>query len=108
ITQLYCNGTCGNWNGSGNDCGQIDADVLCKLKMDNPNSTATSYNTATATAAPGVCCPPPTWAPGNGGCVNLGVLSSRGVTTNVSVHDTDVLGSHGSGTVVTNVQCTNP
>jgi len=107
INQLYCNGTCGNWGG-GSGCDQGDADVLCKLKMDNPLSTATSYQTATAMAAPGICCPPPTWPPGNSGCVDLGVLSSRGVSTNVSVHDTDVLASHGAGTVVTNVQCTNP
>jgi hypothetical protein len=108
INQLYCNGSCGNWNNSAAGCDQIDADVLCKLKMDNPNSTATSFQTGTATAAPGVCCPPPTWQPGNGGCVDLGVLSSRGVTTNVSVHDTSVLSTHGGGTVVMGVQCTNP
>ena len=100
LPQLYCEGTCGNWNNGANGCDQTDADVFCKLKTDNPLSTATSFTVAIATAEPGVCCPPPPWAPGPGGGVNLGVLSTRGVVTNVAVHDTSVLSTHGSGNVV--------
>jgi hypothetical protein len=108
ITQWYCNGTCGNWGGSASGCDQGDADVFCKLKMDNPNSTATTFGTGTAAAAPGVCCPPPTAQPGGLGCVSLGVLTSRGVALNVGVHDTSLSGTHGGGTVIMNLVCTNP
>lgn len=107
VTQLYCAGTCGNWGG-GNDCQQADADVLCKLKMDNPNSTALTFQVAGTAAAPGICCPPPTIPPGGLGCVSLGVLTSRGVALNISVHDGNMASSHGGGTVVTNVTCTDP
>lgn len=112
INQWYCNGACGNWElgpgVSGNGCGQGDADAFCKLLTDNPASTATSFGTTTASDAPGVCCPPPTSPPGTLGCVDLGVLSSRGVAVNVSVHDTSVLSTHGGGTVINNLVCTDP
>jgi hypothetical protein len=108
INQWYCNGSCGNWGGSNQNCEQGDADAFCKLKMDNPLSTATSFQVATAFAAPGVCCPPPTVAPGGLGCVSLGVLSSRGVLINVSVHETSVVSTHGAGSVITNLVCTDP
>ncbi len=107
ISQLYCTGTCGNWGG-GNDCQQADADALCKLKMDNPSSTASSFTVGPTQAAPGICCPPPVLTPGDGGCVALGVLSDRGVSLPISVHDTNLQGSHGGGTVVTAVTCTDP
>jgi hypothetical protein len=107
ITQLYCAGTCGNWGG-GNDCDQGDADAFCKLKMDNPNSTATTFSATATAAAPGICCPPPTVGPGGLGCTDLGVLSSRGVLINVGIDEVNMSASHGGGTVVTNVVCTNP
>jgi hypothetical protein len=107
ITQLYCAGTCGNWGGAAG-CQQEDANAFCQLKMDNPNSTATSFATNTSAPAPGICCPPPTLSPGSLGCVALGVLADRGVTLDISVIDTDLLASHGGGEVVTNVVCTDP
>jgi cysteine-rich repeat protein len=106
ISQIYCAGTCGNWGG-GDGCQQEDADVLCKLKTDNPNSTAISFKTGGSLAAPGICCPPPTLDdPRLLDCVPLGVLEDRGVQTPVAVHDTDLLSTHGSGQVVFDVVCT--
>ena len=108
LEQLYCSGTCGNWGGDPDGCDQGDADAFCKLKMDNPLSTATSFDVGTALDAPGVCCPPPTIAPGGLGCVDLGTFTDRGVDLNVSVHDTSVLSNHGGGAIVHNVVCTDP
>lgn len=114
IRQLSCNGVCGNWNGL-DGCQKEDADVLCKLVTGNPNSTVvdpdSSFNVESALAAPGICCPPPTAEPGTQGCVFLGNMSQRGVDVEVSVHDTDLSDTHGTGAVVT-IQsvddCTNP
>lgn len=106
ITQWYCNGTCGNWGGPA-DCDQLDADAFCKLKMDNPRSVAVGWSTARASAAPGVCCPPPSYAPGSLGCTTVGVLSSRGVNLAVSVHATDLYSTHQGGTVIVNLVCSN-
>lgn len=108
ISQLYCDSACGNWGG-GDGCQQADADALCKLKTDNPNSSAISFDIVTALRAPGICCPPPTLDdPGLLDCVQLGALSDRGVSLVVSVHDTDLRSTHGAGLVVTNVVCTDP
>jgi cysteine-rich repeat protein len=108
IAQLYCIDACGNWGG-GDGCQQEDADVLCKLRMDNHASTAISFTVGDATAAPGICCPPPLLEdPTQAGCVPLGVLDDRGVAVPVSVHETDLLNSHGPGEVVTDVVCTDP
>lgn len=107
INQWYCHGSCGNWGG-GDDCGQEDADAFCKLKMDNPRSTAVSFAIGQARAEAGVCCPPPTYAPGALGCTDLGVLSSRGVSLNISVHPNNLFSTHQAGRVVTNLICTDP
>jgi hypothetical protein len=108
ITQWYCHGTCGNWGGGPADCDQLDADSFCKLKMDNARSVALSWGTARAASAPGVCCPPPSNPPGSLGCTTVGVLSSRGVSVPVSVHPTDLYSTHQAGTVITNLQCSDP
>lgn len=107
INQWYCYGTCGNWGGP-NECDQLDADAFCRLKMDNPRSTAVSFQIVTARAEPGVCCPPPTHDPGTNGCTSVGVLSSRGVNLAVSVHPTNLFSTHSGGQVVTNLVCTDP
>jgi cysteine-rich repeat protein len=108
ISQLYCIDECGTWGG-GDGCQQEDADVLCKLKMDNPDSTALSFTIGESSVAPGICCPPPFLDdPSLAGCVALGVFADRGVGIAVSVHDTDLLDSHGPGQVVTDVVCTDP
>ncbi len=107
INQWYCHGGCGNWGGA-DDCDIEDAHTFCKLKMDNPRSQAVSFEIGQAYAAPGVCCPPPTYAPGALGCTSLGVLSSRGVNINVSVHPTSLVSSHQAGRIVTNLVCTDP
>lgn len=114
MRQLSCNSGCGTtWNGF-SGCQQQDADVLCKLITGNPASTvvnASSYTIEPVLAAPGVCCPPPTTAPGTLGCVHLGNMDARGVDVEVSVHDTDMSSTHGTGAVVTvesTAACTNP
>ena len=107
IPQWYCHGGCGNWGG-GDDCSELDAHAFCKLKMDNPASQALSFAIEFARAEPGVCCPPPTYAPGSLGCTSLGTLASRGVSINVSVNPTSILTGHGNGRVITNLVCTDP
>jgi hypothetical protein len=107
IEQWYCHRSCGNWGG-GEDCDDFDAHVFCKLKMDNPESMAESYTITTARAQPGVCCPPPTYPPGALGCTSLGVLASRGVSLNVSVHPSDVLSTHQDGRVIIGLVCSDP
>ena len=104
ISQLYCAGSCGTWGGSGGDggCGQGDADAFCKLKTGNPNSRAMSFGIEVARAAPGICCPTVTGL----GCTELGVFADRGVVERVSVHETNLLGTHGPGSVITNPVCT--
>ena len=107
INQLYCNGSCGNWD-FGTDCGQGDADAFCRLKMDNPRSVAVNFSVVDALQQPGICCPPPSFAPGLLGCTPLGTLTSRGVSLAVSVHPTNLFSTHQGGNVVTNVICTDP
>lgn len=114
IRQLSCDSACGTtWNGIF-DCQQADADVLCKLITGNPASTvvnASSYTIEAVLAAPGICCPPPTAAPGTFGCVHLGRMTGRGVNVEVSVHDTNMSDTHGAGPAVTvssAAACTNP
>jgi len=107
INQWYCNGSCGNWGG-GNDCDQGDADAFCKLKTDNPRSTALSFTIVNALQEPGVCCPPPSFPPSALGCTSLGTLASRGVNINVSVHPTNLFSTHQGGKVVTNLVCSDP
>ena len=107
IDQWYCHGGCGNWGG-GEDCDELDAHAFCKLKMDNPASQALSYTIERALPEPGVCCPPPTYPPGALGCTSLGVLSSRGVSVNVSVQPTSILSTHQDGRVITGLVCSDP
>jgi hypothetical protein len=107
IDQWYCHGGCGNWGG-GEDCDELDAHAFCKLKMDNPRSEALSFTITRARAEPGVCCPPPSYAPGALGCTSLGVLSSRGVSVNVSVHPSSILSTHHDGRVITGLVCSDP
>jgi len=103
IPQLYCNGTCGTWGGSpGDGCGQSDADAFCKLKTGNPNSTAASFTIGVASAAPGICCPSEFGL----GCTELGVFANRGVLERVSVHETSLVSTHGTGNVINSVVCT--
>ncbi len=107
IPQLYCSGTCGLWGG-GEDCQQADADVLCKLQTGNPMSTALSFEVAEALAEPGFCCLPTVIPPSAVNCAELGNMASRGVDLDVALHDTDLVSTHGSGDVVTNVTCSDP
>jgi hypothetical protein len=107
IDQWYCNSGCGNWGG-GDDCDEYDAHAFCKLKMDNPRSQAVNFVVTRASAEPGVCCPPPTHPPGALGCTSLGVLASRGVDVNVSVHPTSILSTHQDGRVIRSLVCTDP
>ena len=101
VSQLYCNGTC-TWAG-GSSCDSADADLFCKLKTGNPLSTATSYTTAIALSAPGFPCPDRTTLG-----TSIGTLPLRGVTREVWYTDDDIRSTHGSGTVIDSVVCTNP
>ena len=97
VNQLYCNGGC-TWTGS-SDCDQTEADILCKLKMDNPNSTAISWTSTTALPEHGFPCP---WYPDTINVVN------RGVSVSVQYQDFDILGNHGPGNVIAYPVCTDP
>ena len=96
INQLYCNGGC-SWAG-GSGCDQADADILCKLKTDNPSSTATSWTATTALNEHGFACP------GNP-TINV---TDRGVNVPVYYQDASILGNHGAGSVIAYPVCTNP
>ncbi len=104
MTQLYCSGSCGGWGG-GAGCQQEDADAFCKLKTGKATSVATSFVLSTAATVPGICCPS---SPAPTGCKALGKLPLRGVMVDVSIDDTSLRASHGGGTVITEVVCTNP
>ena len=104
VTQLYCSGTC-TWGGA-RGCDQMDADLFCKLKTDNPNSTATSFTTGSAMAEPGFACP----LMSHPAAKVLGA-SFRGVTPTsgpVQYQDSSIRANHGSGSVVHSVVCTDP
>jgi cysteine-rich repeat protein len=108
ITQLYCSGTCGNWDGF-EDCQQGDADAFCRLRTGNPASTAIEFSVGAATAAPGICCPPPTLPdPVLAECVSLGTFGNRGVDLLVSVHETNLVSTHGAGAAITSAVCSDP
>ena len=100
VDQLYCNGSCGAWD-SAHHCGQGDANEFCKLKTGNLESTATTYQVATAIAAPGICCPT---IPNLGDCTDTGVVTESGLA--VQVTSTSLSSSHGAGSVITGVSCT--
>jgi hypothetical protein len=51
VEQLYCYGFC-SWAGPPG-CDQADADVLCKLTTDNPDSVALSYTITAPLSTPG-------------------------------------------------------
>lgn len=116
IRQLYCVGSCGSWDGM-DDCGQGDADDLCRLMTGNPNSTATNWGTElTPLLGPGICCPPPTVVTPPPGCDEIPGLEGRGLGVDadeypeVSVHP-DLSNSSQTGTVVTVgdiSDCTDP
>jgi hypothetical protein len=102
--QLYCSGGC-TWGGS-RGCDQMDADLFCKLKTDNPDSTATSFTTATAMHEPGFACP----LQSHPATTVLGA-TFRGVTPTsgpVQYQDSSIFANHGSGTVIDGVECTDP
>ncbi len=99
VEQLYCNGSC-TWSG-GSGCDQTEADILCKLKTDNPASVATAWTHTTALAQEGFPCMPL----GYGTTVNV---NGRGVSTRVTWQDASILGNHGPGWVVAYPTCTNP
>jgi hypothetical protein len=100
VQQLYCNGTC-TWAGA-QDCDQADADIFCKLRTGNPNSTASSFGRTTALAVPGFSCVDLGYG------TNIGTLPLRGVNRQVGYQDSSILANHGPGNVIVNPVCTNP
>jgi hypothetical protein len=99
VTQLFCNGSC-SWAGP-TGCDQGDATLLCRLKTDNPNAFAVSFQVATAAAAPGFSCAPV----GLGQIVPNMAGRTNGLLFPVRYENSSLLGTHGAGLVVTNVVC---
>ena len=99
--QLYCNGTC-SWGGS-SGCGQVDADLFCQLKTDNPASTATSFTIAMALPTSGFSCP--FFAGTVLGTTFRGVTPLSGP---VRWQESSILANHGGGSVIDSVVCTSP
>jgi len=93
VTQLYCNSRCSVAGSVG--CDQADADLLCKLKTGNPNSTAASFAIEMSQGDTGFTCP--------GSGTQVPNLSGRGIDVPV-YYGTLVVG----GNSVNNVACTNP
>jgi len=100
VRQLYCNFNC-SWAG-GPSCDQAEADILCKLKTDNPLSTADSWTEPTALPEAGFACAPLGYG------TPLPDMSSRGVTVAASYQDSSILANHGAGVVIADPVCTNP
>ncbi len=98
VRQLYCNGGC-TWAG-GSDCDSADADIFCKLLVDNPSSTAVSWTSGTALDEHGFPCP---W---NGDVMDV----DRGVDPSVTgkYQDHSILSDHGPGNVIIDPVCTDP
>jgi len=99
VSQFYCNGTCSISGPSG--CDQTEADRFCKLKLDDPDAVATSFDTTTALAEPGFAC----------ANSNLGTpvdMASRGVTEPIAYQDSSILANHGAGVVIVNAVCEVP
>lgn len=102
--QLYCNGKC-TWGGV-QGCDQMDANLFCKLKTDNPDSTATSFTTTKAMAKPGFACPLQSHP-----ATTVLAATFRSVTPTsgpVQYQDSSILGNHGLGDVIDSVVCTDP
>lgn len=99
VAQLYCNGSC-TWAGP-NHCDQADADIFCKLRTGNPQSTATNFQLGTALDQHGFACH---FFPN----INLGPLPEFGVNIDVIYQETSILANHGAGTVIVNPTCTDP
>ncbi len=98
IQQLYCGGACDYGGAPG--CDQADADVLCKLITDNPDSEASSYYVESALSEPGfsaVRC-------GLGDTIEV----DRGLDTTVGFQDFSLLATHGDGDVIAWPVCTAP
>jgi hypothetical protein len=98
VEQLYCYGMC-SWDGPFG-CDNADADVLCKLIMDNPDSEALTYSVIAPLSEPGF--------PGVYCGKGTTIATDRGVP-DVSWMDASVAAHHGGGgTVVAFPDCTNP
>jgi len=97
VEQLYCYGMC-SWAGPPG-CDSADADVLCKLIMDNPESEALSYTTTAALSEPGF--------PGVYCDYGERIYTDRGVL-DVAWMDSSLALSHGAGQVVAFPVCTDP
>lgn len=99
MSQFYCNGSCSISGPS--SCDQTEADRFCKIKLDDPDAVATSFDTTTALAEPGFAC----------ANENLGTpvdMASRGVTEPIAYQDSSILANHGSGVVIVNAVCEVP
>ena len=80
-------------------CDSADADVLCKLIMDNPASEALSYTITPALSEPGF--------PGVYCDYGERIHTDRGVL-DVAWMDSSLALSHGAGEVVAFPVCTDP
>jgi hypothetical protein len=94
--QLYCNGTC-SWAGA-QGCDQEDADVFCKLKTGRLDAVARTFQIVKALPEGGYTCPQPSYGQ------SLGAWKEAGIE-DIRFQETSILANHGSGDVVTDVEC---
>jgi hypothetical protein len=99
VRQIYCNGPC-SWLGE-TGCDEADADLLCRLQLDNPTAVAESYSEGPALAEPGYACS----LDGYGEPLNL---LGRGDLTEINFEDGPLSDSHGTGTVIYDPVCVIP
>ena len=98
VNQFYCAGSCSLGGGPG--CDQYEADVFCRLKLDQPNARATAFTTGGGIAAPGFTCS----GGGNTYGTALPSMASRGVTDPIRMQDV-FEASHIGGQSITSVTC---
>ncbi len=99
VRQLYCHDLC-SWSDQDFGCTQIDADIFCRIKTGNEESRAISWTRETALDAPGLACPF-----GIPGTVDLGPMPDLGLSEHVFYEPGSMLDTHGPGTVITEVEC---
>ena len=98
VRQLYCNGGC-SWAGPAG-CDEEDADIFCKLKTDNPLSTAISWTDGISLGEHGFPC---SWD-----AFGTVVDTDRGIDVTVKYQDESILATHGGGATIQDPVCTDP
>ncbi len=114
VNQLFCRGFC-TWDIE-YGCGQADADIFCRLLMQNPDSVATSFDIGPSLEEPGFACADPDNTQikdmqGVDPRVNIGPLPEYGVELDPLFYQSgSIAETHGAAPndVILNPVCTNP